>query len=139
MFSRKTFISWIVSSVIMFSLSYLWHGVILNDFDKVSYPKELFLSLLAFLYFIIGLIIALAYTFWGDGKKFLYKGLLIGGLTGSIIFLIVFVLGISFHEKVLFNHAVIDFCWQVIEQGTGGAAAGFIYSLIVRREQLMHQ
>jgi hypothetical protein len=133
---RKIIISWIASSVLMFMLSFLWHGVVLNDFIKISYQKELFLSFLFLLYVALGGLMAFAYSFIHNKKAPLTRGLLLGTAGGFIVFLIVFVLGTSFSGHVNSLYVSMDFIWQMIEQGAGGLVVAGIYARIEQREMM---
>jgi len=62
----KFFISWLACSASMFLLSYGWHGFILNDFLKISYPLDIFLIISVLVYLGIGLFIT---TLTYVGKK----------------------------------------------------------------------
>jgi hypothetical protein len=138
MLNKKVISSWLFSSILMFALSYLWHGVILNDFNKISYPKPIFFSFLGLLYLISGLLISIAYSFIPDKKNPMLRGCLIGVATGFIMFLIVFVLGTSFKGKINSLHASIDFIWQIIEQGTGGLLVGIVFNYFEKREMFFN-
>ncbi len=120
----------------MFSLSYLWHGVVLNDFNNVSDPMEIFLSFLSLLYIILGALMAFAYSFLADKKNPYLRGSLIGIAAGFIIFLIVFVLGASFSGQIHPIHATFDLAWQLIEQGIAGLTIAYIFNYIEQREML---
>ena len=60
--TKKHFFSWLVSTVFMFLLSNLYHNVILNDFDRILYPKPFFYSSLLIAYSGISLVGILIYT-----------------------------------------------------------------------------
>lgn len=117
----------------MYVLSYLWHGVFLNDYIDLSYPLESYLLLSAVAYLLIGLVLTslYQYTFIREMK---YKGAMLGALLGFFIYLIAFVFGVSFNEGAL-HYVVADFAWQMIEQGVGGAVVGFLYSVISEMEK----
>src|SRR5687768_11411061 len=52
--NKRFFISWIGSSVVMFALSYLWHGILLNDFKILAntFPLSVFLTFAGIVYLI---------------------------------------------------------------------------------------
>ena len=54
MLTKRFFISWLLSSLLMFLLSYVWHGIFLTDLSRLSYPKALFLFFAAIVYLMIG-------------------------------------------------------------------------------------
>ena len=38
----RFFISWILTALVMFTLFYYWHGVILNDFKRLNFPLTVY-------------------------------------------------------------------------------------------------
>jgi hypothetical protein len=64
-----------------------------------------------------------------------YKGVTIGALMGFFIYLVAFVFGVSFNAGGL-KYIVVDFLWQMVEQGVGGAVIGFLFSLYEEMEKL---
>jgi hypothetical protein len=136
MFRKKSLIAWFLCSALMFTLSFTWHGIILNDFNKISYQKPLFLAFLALLYILLGFIMAFGFSLIST-KKFTKAGLALGVGAGLIVFLIVFVLGTSLSGGMINPlHASIDFIWQLIEQGAGGFCLGLVYVHYQKREML---
>jgi len=63
------------------------------------------------------------------------KGSLMGMALGFFIYLIAFVFGVSFKGSG-FQHIVVDFIWQMIEQGVGGSVVSAVYLLARRRDQV---
>ena len=97
---RKFFISWLVCFIVMYGLSYTWHGIVLNDFIKISYPKDVFLLISGLIYFVIALIITvLTYMFKKIKDSFKY-GAFIGAGAGILIYGIAFLFGISFNAVI---------------------------------------
>ena len=80
--------SWIISGVVMFSFSYLWHGIILNDFERLTYPRTTFLTLATVVYFGIALVLTALNTFFELNKKPIFKGIILGLVLGFFIYLI---------------------------------------------------
>lgn len=133
----KFFISWIITSVSMFSLSYVWHGIVLNDFLRISYPKDLFLLVSALVYLGVGLAITiLTYALKKIKSSFKY-GILVGALMGLFIYAIAFILGVSFYSVVDLKMIAFDAGWQIIEQGAGGLICALVYRMMSRREKSM--
>lgn len=136
MVSKKLFYSWIFSSVSMFSLSYLWHGYILNDLDNVQLPLPLYMGLAAVVYLVIGLLIAFIYTSLNLFSSLITKGISFGVVIGFFLYLIAFMLGVSFKAEGV-EHIFIDFVWQMIEQGVGGFMIAAVHWHFARKEQLL--
>lgn len=137
MSKMRFLISWIVSGVIMFSLSYLWHGVFLNDFERLTYPRATFLTLSTIVYFGIALVLTALVSFLEINKKPILKGFLIGMVLGFFIYLIAFVLGISFNSTPKFEYIALDVFWQIIEQAIGGLACGLVFDYFHMRERML--
>lgn len=126
---KKLLFSWVIASVIMFSMSYVWHGIILNDFNRIDYPLNVYLTASIIAYLIIGLIVARAYdSRFLDKfeKRPLIRGLAAGAISGAVIYLIAFVVGISFGGRRL-EYVIVDVIWQIIEQSAGGAVVGLTH------------
>lgn len=121
----------------MFSLSYLWHGIILNDFERLTYPKTTFLTLSTLVYLGISLALTALNTFLDIKKKPIYKGIILGIVMGFFIYLVAFVLGISFNSTPKFEYIALDVSWQIFEQGIGGLACGFVFDYFAMREKML--
>lgn len=136
---QKFFISWIIVAVLMFSLSYLWHGLLLNDFDRIAYPQPTFLTLAAVAYLFIGLIVVVANLFIEQQNvkepKYILRGLYTGALCGLFIYLIAFVLGISFNSSPKPEYILFDLSWQIVEQAAGGVICGWIFNIFFIRNR----
>ncbi|HET6225503.1 MAG TPA: hypothetical protein VFF27_04425 [Bacteroidia bacterium] len=130
--TKRFFLTWILSSILMFILSYAWHGVILNDFSRLTYPKEFFLVLAAFTYVFIGFVLVKFYEAKFLEKTFyhkpFFKGVTKGAMCGFIFFLIATVMGVSFNTGSGLKNLALDLAWQLIEQGLGGLLVGFMYA-----------
>ena len=134
MLTKRFFISWIASSLLMFLLSYIWHGIFLTDFSRLSYPKEIFLLIAALVYMIIGFIAAKAIDVKLLDKHFKRKPFLRGAISGAglgfTLFLISTVVGVSFSTGSKLENLLLDVCWQVVEQGAGGLVVGVVHFFV---------
>lgn len=133
----RFFISWIACGIIMFSLSYLWHGIILNDFERLTYPRTTFLTLAALVYLGISLALVALNTFLEINKKPIIKGIVLGLILGFFIYLTTFVMGISFNSTPKFAYIALDVSWQVFEQGLGGLICGLVFDYFLMREKML--
>lgn len=133
---KKFILSWFFSLLSMISLSYIWHGVILNDLRNVNYPEWYFFFLLLIVYSIIAFILTLIFNYASPEKAILSKGFSGGAAFGFFIYLVAFTLGISFKSGAV-KHVVVDFVWQMIEQGIGGLVIAYIYLIAFRLEKAM--
>jgi hypothetical protein len=136
LFNRRFFISWIVSSIVMYALSYMWHGLILNDLAKISISKDYYLQLAGFAYLGIGFLIGILHGIFKWRKSNIRKGLLIGAPVGAFIYLVAYVFGISFYANPSLTYLLTDITWQSIEQGLGGAVYGMIFSFVAATERI---
>lgn len=133
--TKRFFYTWIISSIGMFLLSYLWHGVILNDFSRLNYPKEIFLLLAALTYIFIGFVVVKIYEAKFFEKLFIhkpiFKGIFKGAICGFIFFLIATVVGVSFNTGSGLKNLAFDATWQVLEQAIGGGIIGLLSMFFV--------
>lgn len=120
----------------MMLFSYLWHGVILNDLIHVPKPYFLFYSLSLLVYAVIGFILTFVFNYLSMGIGLKMKGSLMGMALGFFIYLIAFVFGVSFKGSGT-EHVVVDFIWQMVEQGLGGSVVAFVYFLAKRRDRVI--
>jgi lipopolysaccharide export LptBFGC system permease protein LptF len=120
----------------MFGLSFLWHGVLLNDLKFIQYDKSIFIGLLALLYIFIAFGISFILSLYQPQENKTFKHVGIGGVIGFILYLIVFVLGISLAGKGLTNN-IINFLWQMLEQGTGALVISLFLTIAHRRDKIM--
>jgi len=63
------------------------------------------------------------------------KHVSVGVFAGFLIYLIAFVLGVSFNKGGL-EHVILDFTWQMIEQAVGITFISVFYSLSYRYDKL---
>lgn len=134
MISKRFFISCLVSSLVMFLLSYVWHGIILTDFSRLSYSKHLFLFFAAIVYLIIGFVVSKSIDFKILEKHFkrkpVMRGAISGAMCGVAFFLIATVVGVSFSTGSKLENLLLDVTWQTIEQTIGGVAVGLTHMFV---------
>jgi hypothetical protein len=115
----------------MFTLSYAWHGIVLNDFARLNYSKSVFLVFAAFTYIMIGFVIVklMEMQFYEDFfmERQLLKGIVTGMICGAVFFLIATVIGVHFNSESGIKNLVFDLAWQLIEQGVGGGVVALVY------------
>lgn len=129
-------ISWILGGATMFGLSFFWHGVLLNDLLDIPYPLSFFMGLCAVIYLVVSFVLAFVLEYLKVEEQHVPKGMGIGGVLGFFLYLIAFTLGVSFQGHGT-EHIVVDFVWQMIEQGMGGAVVGLVLLLDHRRARVM--
>jgi hypothetical protein len=118
----RFFLSWILASVIMFSLFYVWHGFFLNDFKRIQFPYIWFVSFAAFTYLILsfGLVLLFESQLLRKIDNFFLRGIFTGAAVGFSLFMIMTVLHISFTRHFTASYLLVDCAWQVVEQVVGG-------------------
>jgi hypothetical protein len=127
LYSFRFYVSWIFSAILMYVAFYVWHGLFLNDLNRISFPIAIFLGLAALVYLVIAFILYRTYE-----SKFIIKyishpmvrGIISGFLIGFILFAVVAVLGISFTSNVTATYLMADCAWQIVEQIIGGIIIG---------------
>lgn len=129
-------ISTLLGALVMFILSYSWHGVILNDFKFIQYDRNIFLGLLALVYLFVSGGISFVLMLYKPEENKTLKHFSIGLIVGFIINLIIFVLGLSLAGKG-FANTVINFSWQMIEQGIGAFFISMFLSIAHRRDKII--
>jgi Zn-dependent protease len=128
--TKRFFLAWILSALVMFSLSYLWHGVFLNDLQRLSYPKEIFLTGSIITYLILGFLVTKIYLMKypkAIARKPLIRGLISGAALGMCTYIVSLVVGVSFNNSLTLGNILFDFSWQTLEQTSGGVSVAFIY------------
>ncbi|TAL58947.1 MAG: hypothetical protein EPN85_10375 [Bacteroidetes bacterium] len=130
MTTKRFFLSWLLSSLIMFGLSYMWHGVILNDFTRLSYPIEIFLTGSVITYLILGFLVTKIFLMKfpaGIAQKPLTRGIISGASLGIATYIVTLVVGVSFSTTLTTEYILFDLLWQTIEEMIGGITVAFIY------------
>lgn len=120
-------------------LSYAWHGVLLDDLNRLAYPRTIFLAASSFVYLGIGLIISVVNIFIPRVKSQYKYGLLAGAITGAFVYAVAFLFGIGFYTAIDLRVVAFDLSWQVIEQAVGGVICGWVYRLIYTESKFSAQ
>lgn len=119
---RVWIFSALASALIMFLLSCIWHGLVLTDIEKLNVPLSYYLTVSTCVYLIISfLMIFLIYKL---RKRYhsRYIGLIVGVVLGLIVYSIAFTQNLVFHSSQI-EHIILDYFWQMTEQGIGGVVA----------------
>ncbi len=128
LYSFRFYVSWIIAAVFMYVAFYFWHGVFLNDLNRISFSKALFLGLAALIYLVISFVLYRTYESKLLEKYIsqpLLRGVVSGVFIGFILFALVTVLGISFTKNINLTYILADCAWQIVEQIIGGVIIGF--------------
>ena len=135
-FKRFILLPWLLATTVMFGLSYLWHGLLLSDLQELQIPLALYFVLAFIVYLVLGLGITIAahkavqYEFISLKRAFPLMVMLLAAAIGFFVYLVIFVLGMSFAKHGVV-HVVVDVLWQMVEQGLGGlmVSLGMIYDM----------
>jgi len=133
---QQFLISSVLSATIMFGMSYAWHGLVLNDFDKIPYDFTMFLVLSGIVYICISMGLTFILSIAEFNEKKLIKRIITGGAIGFFIHLVVFTIGISFQGNQL-KHLMVDFLWQMIEQATGALVIHIVFSIYELKSKML--
>lgn len=133
---RRFLVCWLPSALLMFGLSYAWHGWALRDLEQLRIPLSLYLVLAAVVYLAIAAVLtlgidrAIIYKVIEMKAGFPFKSMGLAAVAGFLVYLMVLIMGMSFadHGAV---HIAVDVLWQMFEQGMGGLAIslGIIYDM----------
>lgn len=126
-------LGWIFSSILMFALSYVWHGIVLNDYALISYPFEIYLVSAGVVYLVMGFLMSrifIAEFLDRYSEKAIIRGLLTGAGLGLIAYMTALVFGVSFSKGLDLKFMALDIVWQVAEQTAGGLVIGLVYMLV---------
>ena len=133
---RRILLPWLLSAAVMYGLSYLWHGFMLTDLQELRIPLSLYMILAGLVYLIIGLLLtfathqAIMHDWISLKRGFPFMAMLLGAVVGFVVYLLVFILGMSFAKHGV-EHVVVDILWQMVEQALGGlmVSLGIIYDM----------
>jgi len=120
----------------MFLLSWVWHGLALTDLEELAIPKVLYFCLAGLVYLVLGFGLTIGVHKaieheWISLKNGLpLSSMMIGAAAGFFVYLMIFVLGMSFAKSGMV-HVLVDVLWQMLEQGLGGLSVslGIIYDM----------
>lgn len=127
LYSVRFYLSWIIAAVLMYVAFYFWHGIFLNDLNRISFSKVLFLSLAALVYLVISFVLYRTFESRLLQKYIsqpILRGVVSGLFIGFILFALVTVLGISFTKNINITYIMADCVWQIVEQIIGGLLIG---------------
>lgn len=126
-------LAWIAAAVVMFGCSYFWHGVILNDYERLNYPKGIFLVAAGCVYLFIAFLLTRLFHISLIDKITLHpllRGPIAGVGTGLMVYMIAIVVGITINHQADFQYMLFDVLWQLIEQAIGGLIVGLVFFFV---------
>jgi hypothetical protein len=127
----------------MFGLSYLWHGLFLNDYKLINYPIGIYIASATITYLIIGFIVSRMFLLQLFDKISVHpmlRGPAIGFACGLLIYIVAIAIQtvnasgygsiVTFNKEWDIKYLLLDITWQGIEQGVGGLLIGIVYMLV---------
>ena len=132
-YGKRFLIGWIISSLGMFGLSYVFHGIILNDYQLIQYDLWIYLTAASIAYLFIGFLVSRAFLieyFEKFSKHPLVRGPLIGFACGMLVYIVSTTINIGFNKGLDLKYLVLDITWQGIEQAIGGVLIGLVYMFV---------
>lgn len=117
----------------MFACSYVWHGLVLNDYALITYPMGIYLISAGVVYLVIGFLlnrIFVAEFIDRFSEKVIARGLLSGVTLGVLVYMIALVVGVTFTKGLDPKYMLLDVLWQAIEQSVGGLIVGLVYHFV---------
>ncbi len=120
----------------MYGISYVWHGLALTDISELKIDLSIYLVLSGLAYLVIGFALVMLIHL-GIGREWIslkssfpLRCMIAGACAGVVIYLIIFVSGLSFASYGM-QHVVVDALWQMFEQAIGGlmVSLGLIYDM----------
>ncbi len=132
-YGKRFIIGWIITSLLMFGLSYVWHGIVLYDYEQITYPIAIYLTSAAIAYLFIGFLVSRAFLipfFDKISRNPLIRGPLIGFACGVLVYILATVVHVTFNKDMDLKYLVLDITWQGIEQAFGGFVVGLVYMMV---------
>ncbi|CAN5144109.1 hypothetical protein BH09BAC5_BH09BAC5_28320 [soil metagenome] len=132
-YGKRFIISWLVSSLMMFGLSYVWHGIVLYDYDQITYPIAIYLTASSIAYLFIGFLVSRSFLIPFLDKVShhpLLRGPAIGFACGILVYILATVVHVTFNKDMDLKYFLLDITWQGIEQAFGGFVVGIVYMLV---------
>ena len=125
---RVWFFSSVVSTIFMFVLSFVCHGFVLPDFEKLNIPLSTHLLKALISYLILSLLMVFVFNRYKSRIPNKYFAILVGSLFGVLYYSIILFFSDSFTQSFIFHsyqnvHIFFDYAWQILEQGLGGLVA----------------
>lgn len=126
--NTRFYVSWILGSVLMYTLFYMWHGVFLNDFKKINFPFTWLIIFTSIAYITISFLLYAIYESkpMKNVYNFFIRGIFSGLLLGFVIFVVSTVVTISISRNLTAKHLMLDCVWQMAEQTIGGLLLGLV-------------
>jgi H+/Cl- antiporter ClcA len=127
----------------MYLAFYFWHGIFLDEINRISYSKTLFFLFAAITYLVISFVIFKVYELKllkKYVKNLFLRGLISGIVVGIIVFVISRVADVGLGKSITLEHLLFDATWQSVEQAIGGCVMAlgqaFIYDPVLEQETI---
>jgi len=131
MFSKRFFISFLSSAVVMFLLSGLWHmklmGAFYAKYAPSGAPEHPNMVFIIFGYVLLAFVMTVLYEYFAT--KTLHTGIILGLLAGFIWVTPHAVIGVGALGMPI-ESMLVDGLWHIVEEGVGGCVIGYLYQKI---------
>ena len=139
-YGKRFIIGWILTTLVMFGLSYLWHGIFLYGYAMISYPMWIYLTAASIAYMFIGFLVSRSFLlpfFDKISRHPLLRGPAVGFACGVLVYIVATVVHVTFNKDMDLKYLLLDITWQGIEQAFGGFVVGLVY-MFVHETQAYH-
>ena len=133
--NNRTFLAWILVTASMLGTSFLWHHFILNDFSSefqsARFTPLFYMGMLGSAYAVVSFFMVTGlYTKMNTSRYDvpLISGPIVGMISGLMVFMVMILLGVFYHEGMGIKALVLGALWQVAEQTVGGFVWGLVAS-----------
>jgi hypothetical protein len=144
--SVRFFVSWIICAVVMYLAFYSWHGLFLDELNRIQYSRGLFFIFAALTYLVVSFLLFKVYELKPLKKlvrNMFLRGLIAGAILGCTVFVVSRVTGVGIGTSITMKHMLLDFSWQTVEQCAGGLVMAlgqlFIYDPALEEEAIRAQ
>lgn len=130
---NRTFLAWVMTTLAMFGLSFLWHNQIRDDFfdqfQNAIFSPLVYIGGMAAVYGVLGFVMSsLAYHRFNYSRYDvpIISGPVLGMIAGIVMFIVMIATGTFYKEDMGLGYLTMGFVWQLFEQGIGGLVWGII-------------
>lgn len=140
-YGKRFYMGWIFTTLVMFGLSYLWHGVFLYDYDMITYNKAIYFTAASIAYIFIGFLVSRAFLmpfFDKITRQPVLRGFAVGFACGILVYIIATAVHVTFNKDMDLKYLLLDITWQGIEQAFGGMMVGIVYMAVHEAPRYHH-
>ena len=128
--AKKFLLALVLSFIVMFVLSFVWHDALMGDYYKTNDPSikdEVHIPFVALGYYILALLMVYIYPKGFKGGSPVGEGLRFGLFIGLLWLLPRSVVLYGVLEGSSGVLVIVDSVWHLVEQGIGGIIIGLVH------------